>query len=176
MPANVLQRELDAYADALEKYQRGAQNYNAKVSTFNQSFLTDASGNKYVYQKPYQDVAIITDYVFDPFFNAMMPVVSYQPFTAGDKFYVADAKGKLTETTKPKGNYGFTNLEGNYQALRINPNEKGAYPTKPPEWTKTFDKKAPEATTAQMRRLDEPSLSDIERNQSSGLIGSAFNF
>jgi len=176
MPANVLQRELDAYADALAYYQRGVQNYNAKVSTFNQSFLTDASGNKYVYQKPYQDVAIVHDMVFDPFFQAWMPVVRYEPFTAGNKFYTVDAKGNLTEASNPTGTYGFTDLEGNYQSLRINPDAQGTYPTKPPDWTKTFDEKAPEATTAQMRRLDEPSLSDIERNQPSGLIGSAFNF
>lgn len=173
---SVLQRELDAYNDALAYYNRGLQNYNKKAETYNASFLQDSSGNRYVYEKPYQDVGIVYDYVYDPFFQAYMPVAQYVPFTAGNKYYIVDASGKLTPTAAPTGSYKLENLSGNYQTLRINPDEKGAYPTKPAEWTKVFDMKKPDPTVAAVKKLDDPTLADIERNIDKGLISNAFNF
>jgi len=176
MAAAVLQRELDAYNDALAYYQRGVQNYNVKADTFNESFLKDSAGNKYIYQKPYTDVGINYVPIYGPDGSFMGYDIQYIPIETGNKYYVADASGKLTETSKPGGTYGLTDLEGNFQTLRINPDAQGAYPTQPPAWTKTFDQKAPEGTTSQVKKLDQPSLTDVERNTPSGLISSAFNF
>lgn len=170
-----LKREIQAYNQALADYQRDAQRHDRQAKAFNESFLTDGSGNKYIYEKPYQDVGVVINYVFDPFFQAYMPVVVHQPFTAGGNYYLADAGGKLTPTTAPSGKYKLEDLSGNYQTLRINPNEQGQYPTKPEDWTRTFDLNKPAPTATQARKLDEPSLADIERNQPSGLINSVFN-
>jgi hypothetical protein len=183
MAAVALKRELDAYNDALSYYNRGLQNYNKKADTFNASFLTDSAGSKYVYEKPWTKKEIgfypVVEYWPDNM-GGVVPITNYYPYeydvAAGNQYYVADSKGKLTKTSAPKGNYGFTDLEGNFQTLRINPDQTGAYPTKPPDWTKTFDKKAPSVTTAQMRKLDEPSLIDVERVGDKGLINSAFNY
>jgi hypothetical protein len=164
---SVLQRELDAYNDALSYYNRGLQNYNKKADTFNASFLTDSKGNRYVYEKPNIGVGYTLgpDGMLYPF-----------PVETGNTYYVVDASGKLTKTSKPAGSYGLTTLEGNYQTLRINPDEQGNYPTKPEEWTKKFTAKKPDPTVAATRKLNEPAIVDVERTGGSGLISSAFNF
>ena len=168
MAAVALQRELDAYNDTLNTYNRQLQNHNSKVTKYNSSFFTNDSGQKYVY-KP---ASVEIGYTLDPTTGQLFP----HEVPVKEQYYVVDPKGNLKAASKPAGTYGFTDLEKGYQALRVNPDEKGLYPTQPDEWTKEFNLKQPTITTGQMKRLDEPSLIDVERNADRGLISNAFNF
>ena len=52
-------------------------------------------------------------------------------------------------------------------ALYTATRDSSAYMAAPAEWTKTFDRKAPSATTAQLNKVDAPTLAAVE----GGLVG-----
>lgn len=67
------------------------------------------------------------------------------------------------DKTVPGQVYGDTEGPTTYIASR----DASTYMESPPEWKKTFDRKAPSATPAQVSRMNAPSLAEVE----SGLIG-----
>ena len=154
MAAVALQRELDAYADAIDKYNRQARNYktsaakyNENVDAYNSSFLKDSSGG----------------------------IARFHPTKSG-YLGVDGAVGIGVTHADANANYVVVDL-GNNMGVTLQYKDK-AIP-KPGEFNMpqpTSPGQAPSATTAQIKKLDQPSLTDIERNQPSGLIGSAFNF
>ena len=162
MAAVTLQRELDAYADAIDKYNRQARNYKTSAAKYNTS--VDAY-NDFVAQKTAGNFGDFDSRVFyvnkgtDELLSGDMTRVVKSADV--NKYYVREL---------PKGN--------SYGKYVLIPKQKGDMPA-PGEFNMpqpTQPGNAPSATTAQMKKLDKPSLSDIERNQPSGLIGSAFNF
>lgn len=158
MAAVTLQRELDAYADAIDKYNRQARNYKTSAAKYNEN--VDA-WNASVYQIPAKRDGKPT---------GEMLLKTYLPKKGGGYWesYAIDP------VSGPPAGYKLEKIPGTNEYLArkvdaVNPGEFNMpQPTQPGN--------APSATTAQMKKLDKPSLSDIERNQSSGLIGSAFNF
>ena len=152
MAAVTLQRELDAYADAIDKYSRQARNYktsaakyNEKVDAYNAAFVKDTSGEIARFHR-----------------------------TRSGYMGVDGAAGMGFRSNDP--NYVVVDFGGN---AGVGLQYKNKAVPKPSEFNMPQPVKpgnAPTATAAQMKKLDQPSLSDIERNQSSGLIGSAFNF
>jgi hypothetical protein len=162
MAAVTLQRELDAYSDAIDKYNQQARSYKTAAATHNAS--VDAY-NAFVKQKTAGD---FNDYNPNVFFlnkgtgelvNAVgTKVVQPSQF---DSYYVREL---------PKGN--------SYGKYVLIPKQKGDM-SAPGEFTKeqpTQPGAAPSATTAQIKKLNQPSLIDVERTGGSGLISSAFNY
>lgn len=147
MAAATLQRELDAYADAINKYNRQARNYktqvnqhNAAVDAYKASFVSDNKGEIGVFRQNRSGY-------FVPNTRITLPLNAdsqYNRVDFGNQYYGFQYKDK--PATKP----------GEF---------KMSQPTQPGN--------APSATPAQIKKLDQPSLTDIER---SGLISSAFNF
>lgn len=162
MAAVALQRELDAYTDAIGKYvnqarryKTSATEYNKKVDAYNAFVAAKTAGN-------YGD--------FDP--NVFYLNVGTGELVSGDwtKVVQQSQLGNYYVRELPKGNsYGKYVLIPKQKSDMSAP---GAFTMKQP----TSPGPAPTATAAQMKKLDQPSLTDIERNQPSGLISSQFNF
>ena len=160
MAAVTLQRELDAYADAIDKYNRQARNYKTSAAKYNES--VDA-WNKSVYQVPERSKG-------QPTGNMLLK--TYVPARQGGYWESYSASNR--PTSGPPPGYKLEKIPGTneYLARKVDAVKPGEFNMPQP----TQPGNAPTATTAQMKRLDQPSLSAIERNQPSGLIGSAFNF
>ena len=160
MAAVTLQRELDAYADAIDKYNRQARNYKTSAAKYNES--VDA-WNKSVYQVPERSKG-------QPTGNMLLK--TYVPARQGGYWESYSASNR--PTSGPPPGYKLEKIPGTneYLARKVDAVKPGEFNLPQP----TQPGNAPTATTAQMKRLDQPSLSAIERNQPSGLIGSAFNF
>lgn len=150
MAVVTLQRELDAYADAIDKYNRQARNYktsaakyNEKVDAYNAAFVKDPSGEIARFHR-----------------------------TRSGYMGVDGAVGMGFRSNDP--NYVVVNFGGN-AGVGLQYKDKAV--TKPSEFNMpqpVAPGPAPSATTSQIKKLDQPSLTDVER--SSGLINSAFNF
>lgn len=152
MAVVTLQRELDAYADAIDKYNRQARNYktsaakyNEKVDTYNAAFVKDKSGE----------------------------IARFQPTRSG-YMGLDNAVGIGIKKADADANYVVVDF-GNNMGVGLQYKDKAA--PKPSEFNMpqpVSPGPAPSATTSQIKKLDQPSLTDVER--SSGLINSAFNF
>ncbi len=168
MPANVLQRELDAYADAIDKYNQQARKYTTAATKHNESI--DA-------YKALSDERTAGNYeAFTPnvYYIEGGQLVSYA--SGIDAF-----AGNRYNTVNPANldNYYVRRLSDQNGAARfvLVPKQKGDMPA-PGEFTMAQPTKpgaAPTGTVGQMRRLDEPSLADVERVGDKGLISSAFS-
>jgi hypothetical protein len=150
MAAVALQRELNAYNDAISDYVKDARRYrsaanthNASIDAYKASFIKDSSG----------EIAL-----FFPSKTSYMGInsASGMGFRKSDPNYVAVTMG------------GDVALQYKDKAVPKPGEFSMAQPTSPGP--------APSVTAAQMKRLDQPSLTDIERTGSSGLISSAFNY
>lgn len=162
MAAVALQRELDAYSDAIGKYNQQARAYKSAASTHNAN--VDAY-NAFVKQKTAGN------------YGDMDPNVFFLNVGTGEL-----ANATMTKVVQPSElkNYYIRELpKGNsYGKYVLVPKQKGDMPA-PGKFTMeqpTSLGPAPSATVGQMRRLDAPSLIDVERTGSSGLISSAFNY
>ena len=160
MAAVTLQRELDAYADAIDKYNRHARNYKTSAAKYNENV---EAWNKSVYQVPERSKG-------QPTGNMLLK--TYVPARQGGYWESYSASNR--PTSGPPPGYKLEKIPGTneYLARKVDAVKPGEFNLPQP----TQPGNAPTATTAQMKRLDQPSLSAIERNQPSGLIGSAFNF
>lgn len=153
MAAVALQRELDAYADAIEDYNRQARNYktsaakhNASIDAYKAAFIKDKSGE----------------------------IARFHPTRSG-YMGVDGAVGMGIKTADANANYVVVDL-GNNMGVGLQYKDKAV--AKPGEFTMeqpTAPGAAPAVTAAQIKKLNQPSLSDVERNQPSGLISSQFN-
>ena len=158
MAAVALQRELDAYADAIDKYTRQARSYSSAATKHNENIDTY---KQYVEQKTAGN------------YNAYSPEVFFAT-TKGDRLIRSDMMKEVKASEL--GNYYTRHLKANQYVLI--PKQEGDMPA-PGKFTMeqpTQPGAAPTGTVAQMRRLDEPSLIDVERNADRGLISNAFNF
>jgi hypothetical protein len=163
MAAVALQRELDAYADAIDKYNRQARNYKTAATAYNEKLDV---WNAAMYQKPAKKDGKPT---------GEQLIITYLPAgkSYGGGYWEAYNPSNKPISGPPPG-YKLEKIPGTneYLARKIDAVDPGKFTMTQP----TVPGAAPSATAGQMRRLDAPSLSDLERNQSSGLIGSAFNF
>ena len=153
MAAVALQRELDAYSDAINTYNRQARGYKSAATKHNESI--DA-----------YNTSLVPDNKGKPGVFTLSPDGGY--------YGVNDARGVLITPQNVK-NYIKVDLGNNFFGLQ----RKDNAPSKPGEFTReqpTSPGPAPSATAAQIKRLDAPSLTDIERTGGSGLISSAFNY
>ena len=151
MAAVALQRELDAYNDAINKYNRQARNYKTDAAKYNTN--VDA-------------------------WNAALYVKNEAPVT-----YLASTRGGYWESGNPStrpiagppAGYqleAIPGLPGEYVARKIDVVNPGQFTMAQP----TAPGAAPEGTAGQMKKLDQPSLADVERVGDKGLISSVFNF
>jgi hypothetical protein len=153
MAAVALQREIEAYNDAISKYNQQVRGYrsaatkhNANVDAYKASLLQDNKGG----------IGIFT----------LSPDGGY--------YGVEDARGILITPQKVK-NYVKVDFGNNYFGLQHKDNvvpDPGKFTREQPG---DFTESAPSVTTGQAKRLDQPSLTDLER-AGGGLINSAFNY
>ena len=154
MAAATLQRELDAYVDAIGTYNRQARNYktsateyNKTVDAYNSSFLKDSSGG----------------------------IARFHPTRSG-YLGLDGAAGIGIKHADANANYVVVNLGNNMGVTLQYKNKAMAKPSPFNMAQPTAPGAAPEGTAGQMKRLDAPSLADVERVNDEGLISSAFNF
>lgn len=93
---SVLARDIAAYQTAVDRYQQQAKGYNYNLGQYNNSMVTDANGNQYVYDTSGRV------YLVDPATNALTPA------TLPDGKTVADYGSTVTNNP-------------NYFSLRQNP-------------------------------------------------------
>ena len=175
--AAVLQREVDAYQDAIDKYNREARRYesaaskhNEAINVYRSSWVTDSKGEVRAYNpaEVTYKVPLKPNHVWydlgrqgKTYMTAMRKIADdvtqqeAQTAMGGKSMVSPDAATKLKT---PDGRYIFAQAPGDFTMEQ--PASPGA---------------APSLTTAQLKKLNEPSLTDIERNQPSGLISTAFN-
>ena len=156
--AAVLQRELDAYADAIDKYNRQARqyktdatSYNEKVDAYNEFVKAKTAGN-------------YSDYDTNVF------------YAENKGRFLVRSDLMVDVPTSQLGNYYVRHLGSNKYVLK--PKQEGDMRA-PGEFNTpqpTQPGAAPTATVGQMRRLDEPSLVDVERAGDKGLINNAFKY
>ena len=158
MAAVVLQRELDAYADAIDAYNRQARHYVSSANKYNAS--VDA-WNAAVYQKPAKKQGQPT---------GEMLTITYLPARNGG--YWESYNPSPRPISGPPAGYKLEKIPGTneYIARKVDAVNPGQFDLTQP----VSPGPAPSATAAQLKKLDQPSLTDVERN--SGLINSAFNF
>lgn len=151
MAAVTLQRELDAYVEAIDKYNRQARNYktgaakyNENVDAYNAAFVKDPSGEIARFQRTRSGYMGVDN-------------ASGMGFRSNDPNYVAVDFG---------GRAGF-GLQYKDKAIPKPGEFNMPQPTSPGQ--------APSATTAQIKKLDQPSLTDVERAGDRGLISRIFN-
>ena len=150
MAAVALQRELDAYSDAISSYNRQVRSYksaatkhDASVDAYKASFVPDSEGEIRVFSRDRGGY-------FVPGKNIRMSISQadqYKHVDFGNNQYGFQYKDK--PVPRP----------GEFSAQQ---------PTQPGP--------APTATVGQVRRLDQPSLTDVERISDSGLINNAFKY
>jgi hypothetical protein len=147
--AVALQRELDAYQGAIEDYVKDARRYKSAAATHNAK--VDA-------------------------YRA-----SFIPNNGEIAVFHLNRGGYFVPHTGIK----VGNLESkNYERVVFGTNQfgfryKDKLVPKPDEFTMeqpTSPGPAPSVTAAQLKKLNQPSLTDIERTGGSGLISSAFNY
>jgi hypothetical protein len=164
MAAVALQRELDAYSDAIGKYNQQARRYtsaatkhNEAVDAYKKSILTYQSGVDGVSKKAIGQ-----------------PKLFYAEYALGGKRidYYTDLNTQMSISKPPAGYVAVKDPSGFFIMQKADAVKPGEFTMKEP----TAPGAAPSATAGQMRRLDAPSLTDIERTGSSGLINSAFNY
>ena len=149
--AAALQRELDAYADAIDKYNRQGRSYSAAakkhnetVDAYRDAFIKDPAGEIAAYRLSRSGYTTQYGRSVSGFRSNDPNIV---PIHFGDNIYGIQYVGH----TKPKP----------AEFTRQQPTQPGP---------------APSVTAAQMRRLDQPSLTDVERISDSGLINNAFKY
>jgi hypothetical protein len=167
MSTVTFKKEAQTYDDALKTYNREVNSHNKQVQAYNDSYFKDAAGNKYVYEQPY----ILYGPGIDPFTGEFLEM----PYQLGNNYYKVDSAGKLTQASKPAGNYALTDTGNGFQALRTPVQAGESYAAKPNDFTQKFTMEKPDLTIGQKTRLDQPNLTDLERNNN-GLINSAFNY
>jgi hypothetical protein len=173
MAAVALKREIEGYQDVVSQYQREARKYrgaatkhNVSVDAYNKALETGMDrypaneikgyGNKPIKYTGYVGMGSRVDYFYDPVFDPTMT----------NAISVNDLKKKNLGVMAAPG--------GGYYIYRNLPSAPGAFTQKPPEEPKPNPAK--DYTASQLKSLDEPSLTDIERTGGSGLISSAFNY
>lgn len=149
MAAVALQRELDAYNDAFDKYRQQARHYvaqakqhNAALDAYKNSFYQNEAGEPTAFRKSRGGY-----YQGNTYINYQAANQQYNPVDFGGGYYGLQYKDK------PVAKPGEFTMQ---QPVSPGP--------------------APSATAAQMAGLNQPSLTDIERNSDRGLISSAFNY
>ena len=164
-----LKREIEGYQDVVNQYQRNALKYksaaaahNATVDAYNKALETGMDkysasaikgyANKPIKYSPYVGVGSRVDFYYDPVFNPTFTNAIRASDIDKNKWAVAAAPG------------------GGYYIYRSLPTKPGEFTQKPP--TEPGPNPAKDYTASQLKTLDEPSLTDIERNQPSGLISS----
>ncbi len=154
MAAVALQRELEAYVDAIDKYNQQARSYktsaskyNTNVDAYNSSFVKDSSGG----------------------------IARFHPTRSG--FLGLDgAQGMGIKHSDVNANYVVVDL-GNNMGVTLQYKDKATAKPSPFNMAQpTAPGAAPEGTAGQMKRLDAPSLADVERVGDKGLISSVFNY
>lgn len=167
-----LKREIEGYQDVVNQYQREARKYrsaaakhNAAVDVYNKALETGMDRYPANYLRGYGNQPIAyTGYVgmgsrierfYDPVFDPTMSSGIRQSDIDANKWVVGAAPS------------------GGYYIYRNLPARPGDFTQEPP--TEPGPSPAEGYTAAQLRTLNQPSLSDIERNQPSGLINSVFN-
>lgn len=166
MAAVALQRELDAYSDAISKYNQQAQRYTSAASTHN------ANVDAY-------NAAMLKNTKFDK------PVTFLKQGGRGSdgrywasNYTIYDANNKAVKSIDyvygPPAGYKFEQIPGTneYVARKVDAADPGKFSMEQP----TSPGAAPSVTAAQVKKLGQPSLTDVERTGSSGLISSAFNY
>jgi hypothetical protein len=150
MAAVALQRELDAYNAAIGDYVKEARRYKFAANAHNANI--DA----------YKD--------------------SFVKDSSGEIALFFPSKTSYMGINSASG-MGFKKTDSNYVAVKVGGDVALQYKDKavpkPGEFSMAQPASpgpAPSVTAAQMKRLDQPSLTDIERTGGSGLISSAFNY
>jgi hypothetical protein len=164
MAAVVLKREIEAYADAIDAYNRQARKYQSKANVHNASvdaykaFIKQkipeaSSNNTYSLQGNQYPVLVPTEN--DPY---GLRRISLEDI---DKYYVE----KVSEDENDNRYVVVPRQEGDMAP-------PGEFKVKPP----SAPGNAPTPTLAQVKKLNQPSLTELERFGDKGLIGSAFNY
>lgn len=149
MAAVALQREIEAYNDAIDKYNQQVRGYraavtkhNAAVDAYKDSFLSHDGdvavyvANRHGYHIPNTDVRLHSP-----------QADQYVRVDFGNGYFGFRYKDKLVP-------------------------DPGKFTREQPD---AFTESAPSVTTGQAKRLDQPSMTDLER-AGGGLINSAFNY
>jgi len=164
-----LKREIEGYQDVVNQYQREARKYksaaaahNATVDAYNKALETGMDRYPSNYLRGYANQPIkYTGYVgmgsrIERFYDPVTDPTGTSGIRASDI-----DKNKWAVSAAPGGGYYI------YRKL---PTKPGQFTQKPP--TEPGPNPAKDYTASQLKTLDEPSLTDIERNQPSGLISS----
>ena len=164
-----LKREIEGYQDVVNQYQRNALKYksaaaahNATVDAYNKALETSmdkysASMRGGYASKPIKYVGYVgvggrVERLYDPVTDPTM----------SNSIRVSDIEKSKGAISAAPG--------GGYYIYRNLPTKPGQFTQKPP--TEPGPNPAKDYTASQLKTLDEPSLTDIERNQPSGLISS----
>jgi hypothetical protein len=160
MAAVALQRELDAYSDAISKYNQQARRYTSAASTHNTK--VDA-WNASVYQIPAKKDGKPT---------GEMLLKTYLPARQGGYWESYNTSNR--PISGPPAGYKLEKIPGTneYIARKVDAVDPGKFSMEQP----TSPGAAPSVTAAQVKKLGQPSLTDVERTGGSGLISSAFNY
>lgn len=164
MAAVVLKREIEAYADAIDAYNRQARKYQSKANVHNASvdaykqFMETripkpSSSNTYSVQGRESPTLVPTEN--DPYGVRRISLEDI------DKYYIK----KISEDENDNRFIVVPKQEGDMAP-------PGEFKIKPPKFTA----KEPTATLAQLKKLQQPSMMEAERLSSMGLIGNAFNY
>ena len=153
MAAVALQRELDAYNDAISSYNRQVRSYksaatkhDASVDEYKASFVPDSKSEIGVFARDKGGGYVSRGNVAPQRISADQ-AKNYKRVDLGNNLF------SLQYLDKPVVEPG--------QFTREQPTQPGSAPT---------------VTTAQIKRLDQPSLTDVERVSDSGLINNAFKY
>jgi hypothetical protein len=173
MAAVALKREIEGYQDVVSQYQREARKYrgaatkhNVSVDAYNKALETGMDkypaneikgyGNKPIKYTGYVGMGSRVERFYDPVFDPSGSRGIRASDIDKNKWAVGAAPG------------------GGYYIYRNLPSAPGAFTQKPPEEPKPNPAK--DYTASQLKSLDEPSLTDVERTGGSGLVSSAFNY
>lgn len=152
-----LKREIEGYQDILNKYNREAQRYSSAATTHNAAVDAYNAFLKNKFARP--------ENLFDQ--NARGDLVQI----AGSKVTLIKAadrdKYNVLQVPGPATNKAWV-----IPKSKDDPIKPSEFTLKPP--TEPGPNPAKDYTASQLKTLDEPSLTDIERNQPSGLISSSF--
>jgi hypothetical protein len=151
--AVALQRELDAYNDAIGKYVAQARHYKVQANQHNDAVDTYKAS-------------------FVP--NSKNEIGVFARDKGGGYVSRGNVKAQRISADQAK-NYKRIDLGDNLFSLQYLDNPA----PKPGEFTAEEPMSpgpAPSVTAAQVRRLDQPSLTDVERVSDSGLINNAFKY
>ncbi len=153
MAAIALQREIDAYNDALDKYRQQARHYKAQAN---------------------QHDAAVDEYKASFVPNSKSEIGVFARNRSGGYESRGNVAPQRISADQAK-NYKRIDLGNNLFSLQYIDQPVA----RPGEFTMeqpTSPGVAPTATTAQMAKLNQPSLTDVERVSDSGLINNAFKY